>query len=261
MLIDDRVAKAICKSACVQMARDVANGMSCMHDLGFVHRDLAARNVLVDSLFRCRIGDFGHTRKLTKDLVYKCSEPNTRYALRWLAPEAAKDQVFSEHSDVWAFGILMFEIWTSGEMPYKDWNNAKVRSEVCSNFYVLPCPPDCNSEHYKVMKSCWSPNPSNRPKFKELLEFLSRPELIQDSTNVGWQNSLTDAIKRSSVNSAIAFKNSQVSFPTRSVLVEDRYVANLHEESYIVATNNVVIETFAKEASVVAAEKRVQQQV
>ena len=243
------------------MARDVANGMSSMHDLGFVHRDLAARNVLVDSLFRCRIGDFGHTRKLTKDLVYKCSEPNTRYALRWLAPEAAKDRVFSEHSDVWAFGILMFELWTSGELPYKDWNNDKVREEVFSNLYVLPCPPDCNSEHYIVMKSCWSPNPSNRPKFKELLEVLSRPELIQDSTNVGWQNSLTDAIKRSSVNSAIAFKNSQVSYPTISVLVEDRYVANLHEESYIEATNNVVIETFAKEASVVAAEKRVQQQV
>ena len=125
------------------------------------HRDLAARNVLLDKTMTCRVGDFG----LSVDLAEKDEDESGFYAgseggkipVRWTAIEAICFRQFSSASDVWSFGILLWEIWSYAEMPYKGWNNKKVTEQVSAG-YRLPKPANCPDEIYRIMLDTWNKN-------------------------------------------------------------------------------------------------------
>uniref|UniRef100_A0A3Q4I969 Src-related kinase lacking C-terminal regulatory tyrosine and N-terminal myristylation sites n=1 Tax=Neolamprologus brichardi TaxID=32507 RepID=A0A3Q4I969_NEOBR len=147
----------------------VAEGMAYLEDRSIVHRDLAARNILVGDDLVCKVADFGLARIIRvtlPDSVYTASR-NTKIPVRWTAPEAALHQRFSVKSDVWSFGVLLYEMMSRGKMPYEGKSNKEVMDLLTSGFR-LPCPSRCPSNIYRIMMDCWAIEPSKRPSFHAL---------------------------------------------------------------------------------------------
>eukprot|EP00051_Salpingoeca_urceolata_P004374 m.64548 g.64548 ORF g.64548 m.64548 type:complete len:1132 (+) comp13600_c0_seq1:218-3613(+) len=156
----------------MRMAYGIANGMEYLDELGFIHRDLAARNVLYTSDHQCKVADFGLSRRLNEHDTYQCNQGLV--ALRWTAPEAITQRKFTRKTDVWSFGIVLWEIWSQAALPYgKKWNNVQVIQEIAKG-YRLPPPTQtpCPRELYLLMMNCWHPNSDYRPSFGEIKERL-----------------------------------------------------------------------------------------
>ncbi|XP_078073197.1 tyrosine-protein kinase Src42A-like [Mustelus asterias] len=149
----------------VDMAVQIATGMSYLESNHYVHLDLAARNILVGDNMICKISDFGLT-KLLKD-VNVTNIPNCQLPIKWTAPEVVLMNQVSMKSDVWSFGIVLFEIITHGMIPYPGTPNRLVLSELLQG-YRMPCPTGCPQPIYSIMKDCWNDIPSQRPSFSML---------------------------------------------------------------------------------------------
>ncbi|KAG9464685.1 hypothetical protein GDO78_019554 [Eleutherodactylus coqui] len=154
----------------VHIICQVADGMQYLEDKHIVHRDLATRNVLVGENLVCKIADFGLAR-LLKDDIYS-PENNRNTPIRWTAPEALMYCTYSTKSDVWSFGIVIFEVYTRGDLPYKGWTNREVVTKVTQG-YRLPQPQICTMEMYNLMLLCWMDKPQERPSFQVLVEKLT----------------------------------------------------------------------------------------
>jgi len=154
----------------VRWAIDVCEGLEHVHALGFVHRDVAARNILVASDLTAKVADFGLARETDDGNYYRSR--SGQLPVRWSAPEALDDSKFSEASDVWSAGVLMFEIWTEGQTPYAEMNNQKVWVNVIQG-YRLPKPALCSTDIYAYMRMCWREEPTERPTFGFLYERLT----------------------------------------------------------------------------------------
>ncbi|KAI1892837.1 hypothetical protein AGOR_G00137640 [Albula goreensis] len=149
----------------IYMASQVAEGMAYLEDRSIVHRDLAARNILVGDDLVCKVADFGLAR-IIKDSVYTASR-STKIPVRWTAPEAAIHQRFSVKSDVWSFGVLLYEMMSRGKMPYDGKSNKEVL-EILTSGYRLPCPSRCPPNIYHIMMECWHTDSAKRPSFHAL---------------------------------------------------------------------------------------------
>ncbi|KAM8945756.1 tyrosine-protein kinase Srms [Pelodytes ibericus] len=148
----------------------VAEGMAYLEMQHVVHRDLATRNVLVGDNLVCKIADFGLARLLKDDLY--SPEKNQAIPVKWTAPEALTHAKYSTKSDVWSFGILMYEVFTYGEQPYKGMTNREVVNQILDG-YRLPQPSLCNLDVYKLMLECWNDKAQHRPTFHDLVLKLS----------------------------------------------------------------------------------------
>lgn len=153
----------------LSFACQVAEGMSYLEGRRIVHRDLAARNVLVGDDLACKVADFGLAR-LLKDDVYSPSS-SSKIPVKWTAPEAANYRIFSQKSDVWSFGVLLYEVFTYGQCPYEGMSNHETLQQVMQG-YRLPRPPTCPLEVYALMLECWKGSPEERPAFAVLQEKL-----------------------------------------------------------------------------------------
>lgn len=151
-----------------QFAQQVSQGMHYIGSRGIIHRDLAARNVLVDEHGCCKVADFGLSRSI-RDSETDVYHQKSKGALpvRWMAPECLYLQVFTFKSDVWAFGILLWEIVTLGSTPYPGLGAQEVIRHVRDG-HVMTQPTHCRWELYRLMRSCWNPNPNERPSFEQL---------------------------------------------------------------------------------------------
>uniref|UniRef100_A0A8B9JQS1 receptor protein-tyrosine kinase n=1 Tax=Astyanax mexicanus TaxID=7994 RepID=A0A8B9JQS1_ASTMX len=159
----------------VGMLRGIAAGMKYLCDMNYVHRDLAARNILVNSNLVCKVSDFGLSRFLeddTSDPTYT-SALGGKIPIRWTAPEAIQYRKFTSSSDVWSYGIVMWEVMSYGERPYWDMSNQDVINAIEQD-YRLPPPMDCPNALHQLMLDCWQKDRNNRPKFSQIVNTLDK---------------------------------------------------------------------------------------
>eukprot|EP00045_Choanoeca_perplexa_P011605 m.124044 g.124044 ORF g.124044 m.124044 type:complete len:822 (+) comp15689_c0_seq1:229-2694(+) len=149
----------------IKMSADVAEGMAYIASIKIVHRDLAARNCLVDERYTAKVADFGLGRDTYTNEYYRMQGSNP-LPVRWMGPEAIEDGVYTSSSDVWSFGIVLYELITFAKMPYAGLSNMEVVERVTDD-YRLPQPKECPDELYTIMRSCWE-DVEDRPSFAEL---------------------------------------------------------------------------------------------
>uniref|UniRef100_UPI00358EB7AF ephrin type-B receptor 2-like isoform X2 n=1 Tax=Myxine glutinosa TaxID=7769 RepID=UPI00358EB7AF len=159
----------------VGMLRGIAAGMKYLADMNYVHRDLAARNILVNNNLVCKVSDFGLSRFLERDLADPTytSGMGGKIPIRWTAPEAIQYRKFTTASDVWSYGIVMWEVMSYGERPYWDMSNEDVISAVEQD-YRLPAPMDCPAALHQLMLDCWQKSRGDRPKFGLIVAQLDK---------------------------------------------------------------------------------------
>ncbi|XP_001381003.2 fibroblast growth factor receptor 4 [Monodelphis domestica] len=158
--------------ALVSCAYQVARGMEYLESRKCIHRDLAARNVLVTEDNVMKIADFGLARGV-HDIDYYKKTSNGRLPVKWMAPEALFDRVYTHQSDVWSFGILLWEIFTLGGSPYPGIPVEELFS-LLREGHRMDRPSHCPPELYMLMRECWHAVPSQRPTFKQLVEALNK---------------------------------------------------------------------------------------
>ncbi|XP_020607168.1 tyrosine-protein kinase receptor torso-like [Orbicella faveolata] len=198
---DEEEADSLTTQKLFSFARQIAKGMNHLAEKGFIHRDLAARNILVGSDNRVKVKpslshqpkvkDFGLMRQIYED-VY--SGKNTKkLPVKWMTPESINDSIYTIKSDVWSFGIILWEMATMGGVPYPTLTNRELcgllktgyrmeRPDMCSSTRVSIIDQFCSamqllnvlssSYRYELMSECWNEDPSSRPSFSELIDRL-----------------------------------------------------------------------------------------
>ncbi|XP_048667521.1 tyrosine-protein kinase Fer isoform X3 [Marmota marmota marmota] len=154
----------------VKFSLDAAAGMLYLESKNCIHRDLAARNCLVGENNILKISDFGMSRQ--EDGGVYSSSGLKQIPIKWTAPEALNYGRYSSESDVWSFGILLWETFSLGISPYPGMTNQQAREQV-ERGYRMSAPQNCPEEISKIMMKCWDYNPENRPTFSELQKELT----------------------------------------------------------------------------------------
>lgn len=152
------------------MAAQIADGMAFLEYNKFIHRDLAARNCMVANDLTVKIGDFGMSRQIYAGNYYRKGNKG-EMPIRWMAPEAMAEGVFTSQSDVWSYGVVLWEMLTLGEQPYKGKSNNDVMAYVLDG-NILDLPIFCPDVLAGIMKSCWSWTSAQRPSFIKIIELL-----------------------------------------------------------------------------------------
>ncbi|CAH0703633.1 unnamed protein product [Spodoptera exigua] len=171
-----------------EFAEQICDGMSYLESKRLIHRDLAARNILVFSKDRVKISDFGLSRALGvgKDYYQTNYNVNLKLPVAWCAPECILFLRFTSASDVWAFGVCLWEMFTYGFQPWAAFSGQQILEAIdAPNFQRLERPECCPEAYYATMLECWAHDFNNRPKFKDLSAKLAtiRPEQVQATVN------------------------------------------------------------------------------
>ena len=150
----------------IDITSQVAEGMAYLEEQGYIHRDLTAKNILVGENLICKVANFEMARVVDEDMIYE-ARSNEKFAIKWTAPEAALYCRFTIKSDVWSFGIALYEIITFGRFPYPGMTNDQVLEQLQQG-YRMSRPPGCPDELYDIMLDCWREEPAVRPTFETL---------------------------------------------------------------------------------------------
>ncbi|KAH8857334.1 Tyrosine-protein kinase Fer [Schistosoma japonicum] len=173
----------------LQMSLDAACGMMYLEARNCIHRDLAARNCLISNDGQLKIADFGMSRE---EHIYELSDKRGQIPIKWTAPEALRTGRYTIKCDVWSYGVLLWEIFTFGDVPYRNWSNQQTRDMIESG-YRLPAPDLMPVWLRTIMNHCWHDEPLNRPSFLKISQEIKIPNI----------NSFTPNLNRSTDNSQL----------------------------------------------------------
>ncbi|XP_035682662.1 fibroblast growth factor receptor 2-like [Branchiostoma floridae] len=160
-------SKSLSSRDLTKFAWDVAKGMTFLSSKKILHRDLATRNVLVAEDKTCKVSDFGFSRE--GDEYERTTK--TRLPIRWMAPESLFHRKYTIKTDVWAFGVLLWEIVTLGATPYPGMSKREVMDGVQQG-YKMDKPKHCDDKLYSLMMNCWDADPAGRPEFPKIQQSL-----------------------------------------------------------------------------------------
>ncbi|XP_028404268.1 receptor tyrosine-protein kinase let-23-like isoform X2 [Dendronephthya gigantea] len=166
----------------LQKALEVCHGMAHLAKFKIIHRDVAARNVLLDDHLVAKISDFGMARDIYVKQIYR-KDTEGFLPVRWMAIESLESFIYTTQSDVWSFGILLWEIISDGRVPYNNILDHTQLLNFIKSGRIMKRPKNCPKDLYHIMVKCWSTNPEDRPSFKSLedaLEVLYEDEVNKD---------------------------------------------------------------------------------
>uniref|UniRef100_A0A8C1VHX5 receptor protein-tyrosine kinase n=1 Tax=Cyprinus carpio TaxID=7962 RepID=A0A8C1VHX5_CYPCA len=167
--IANSTASTLSSQQLLHFAADVAHGMDYLSQKQFIHRDLAARNILVGESFVAKIADFG----LSRGQEVYVKKTMGHLPVRWMAIESLNYSVYTTNSDVWSYGVLLWEVVSLGGTPYCGITCAELYEKLPQG-YRLEKPLNCDDEVYELMKQCWKEKPYERPSFAQILRSLNR---------------------------------------------------------------------------------------
>lgn len=164
-------------AASLKFASEISDGMIYLEQQCIVHRDLAARNILLDHEYSVKISDFGLAQQIPGHEYYRL-RTQRGLPMRWYAPECIRHGRFSHKSDVWSFGVTLWEIYSYGQEPLYPGDDGTDDDEqlvsIIEKNVVLACPPKCPSSIYQIMLKCWHLNSDERPSFVQLKSLIDQ---------------------------------------------------------------------------------------
>ncbi|KAM8705950.1 hypothetical protein ACLKA7_010276 [Drosophila subpalustris] len=157
----------------IKFAHQIARGMDYLASRRCIHRDLAARNVLVSDDYVLKIADFGLARDIQSTDYYR-KNTNGRLPIKWMAPESLQEKFYDSQSDVWSYGILLWEIMTFGGQPYPAIMSAEELYSYLMSGQRMEKPAKCSMNIYILMRQCWHFDATARPPFTEIVEYMDK---------------------------------------------------------------------------------------